>query len=455
MTDAFDLVVVGTGNGGSATATRCRAAGWRVAIVDELPYGGTCSLRGCDPKRVLVGAAELADWQRRMTGSGIEGDARIDWPELTRFKRTFTDPVPATREAAFEKAGISTYHGTARFAEDDRMLVTADDGEVREIQARHFMLASGAAPRQLRIPGEEHVCTSTDFLELCTLPARIAFIGAGYISFEFAHLAQRAGAQAIVLGRGTPLARFDQDVVQRLVAHSRTVGIDLRTDTDVIGVEQRGMEYRVQVETERGAEHVDADLVVHGAGRVPDTGHLDLARGNIATDERGAIIVNQFLQSSTNPRVYAAGDCVLPPGKLPLTPVAVHEGIIAASNLLHGNAKKPDYRGTPSVVFTVPPLAMVGLTEAAARAQGLQLRVKSKDSASWFSNRRVREPAAMFKTIVDESTGQILGAHLLGPNATDVINIFALAIRSGLRDRDLRFMIYAYPTSTSDVSDMI
>jgi glutathione reductase (NADPH) len=202
-------------------------------------------------------------------------------------------------------------------------------------------------------------------------------------------------------------------------------------------------------------ELIDADLVVHGAGRIPNTGHLELARANIAADERGAIIVNQFLQSATNPRVYAAGDCVLPPGKLPLTPVAVHEGIIAASNLLHGNAKKPDYRGTPSVVFTVPPLAMVGLTEAAARAEGLHVRVKCEDTASWFSSQRVREPAAMFKTIVDESTGQILGAHLLGPDATDVINIFALAIRSGLRERDLRFMIYAYPTSASDVTSMI
>ncbi len=166
-------------------------------------------------------------------------------------------------------------------------------------------------------------------------------------------------------------------------------------------------------------------------------------------------MVNQFLQSTTNPRVYAAGDYVLLPGKLPLTPVAVHEGIIAASNLLHGNAKKPHYRGTPSVVFTVPPLAMVGLTEAAARVEGLQLRVKCEDTASWFSNRRVRAPAAMYKTIVDEGTGKILGAHLLGPDAGDVINIFALAVRNGLRDRDLRFMIYAYPTGTSGVSAMI
>src|SRR2546426_1866964 len=120
MAETFDLIVIGTGSGGSAPAYRCRAAGWRVAVVDELPYGGTCALRGCDPKKILVGAADLADWHRRMQGRGITGDARISWPDLMRFKRTFTDPVPADREKAFQKAGIATYHGPARFVSPER-----------------------------------------------------------------------------------------------------------------------------------------------------------------------------------------------------------------------------------------------------------------------------------------------------------------------------------------------
>jgi glutathione reductase (NADPH) len=176
---------------------------------------------------------------------------------------------------------------------------------------------------------------------------------------------------------------------------------------------------------------------------------------NVQTDRRGAVEVNEFLQSVSNPRVYAAGDAALPPGSLPLTPVAAHEGLIVASNLLHGNQKSPDYRGIPSVVFTVPPLARVGLTEAEVTGQQLAVRVKSEDTGEWFSNRGVRERVAMFKTIVEEDTQRVLGGHLLGPHAEEVINVFALAVRHGLTAPALKQMIYAYPTSTSDVAHML
>lgn len=449
MAESYDLIVIGTGAAGSGPATRCRAAGWRVAVVDDEPYGGTCALRGCDPKKVLVGAGDLVDWHRRMTDAGIAGDARIDWPALMRFKRTFTDPVPASREAGFQKAGIVTCHGAARFTAEDRLVV----GD-RELKAAHFVIASGAEPRRLDIPGEEHVRTSTDFLELDELPRRIVLIGAGYIGFEFAHIARRAGADVVVLGRERALAQFDQDLVQRLVAHTRALGVDVRLKAPVTAVEARGGGYRVHVQGADGDEAVEADLVVHGAGRVPKTRALDLGTAHVKTDERGAVAVNEYLQSVSNPRVYAAGDAALPPGSLPLTPVAAHEGLIVASNLLHGNRKTPDYRGIPSVVFAVPPLARVGLTEAEARNRQLAVRVKSEETGTWYSNRRVRETTGMFKTIVEEGTDRVLGAHLLGPHAEEVINLFALAIRHGLGAAALSHMIYAYPTSASDVAYM-
>lgn len=498
----FDLVVLGTGAGGSAPASRCRAAGWRVAVVDDQPYGGTCALRGCDPKRVLMGGAELVDWHRRMMGHGIAGESRIDWSALMRFKRSFTDPVPARRESALAEAGIATYHGAARFVAPDR-LVVYEDGREQQLVAGRIVLAVGAGPRPLGIPGEEHVRTSTEFLELEALPRRVAFVGAGYISFEFAHLVQRAGAQAIVLGRGTPLAHFDADVVERLVRHTRAVGVDLRLDTNVTAVEvveaaggagggvaarragaasgtpqsgtpQRGTPesgtprsgmpqsgtpqrggYRVRVATPRGEEVVEADLVVHGAGRVPNTTALGLAAAEVEVDERGAVRVNAYMQSVTNSRVYAAGDVVLPPGSLPLTPVAALEGLVVASNLLRGNERTPSYRGVPSVVFTVPPLASVGLTEAAAREQGLSVRVRMEETSEWYTNRRVREPAAMFKTIVEEGTDRVLGAHLLGPGAEEVVALFALAIRQGITAAELRHAVVAYPTASSDVAYML
>src|SRR5437879_647332 len=406
MTEPLDLIVVGTGTAGSGPAFRCRRAGWRVAVVDELPYGGTCALRGCDPKKVLVGAAELADWHRRMQGRGITGDARISWPDLMRFKRTFTDPVPANREQAFEKAGIATYHGPGRFVSPDQLSV---DGQV--LEARHFVVAAGAKPRHLGIPGEEYLLTSTAFLELDQLPPRIAFVGAGYISFEFAHVSQRAGAQATIIGRGKPLQHFEQDLVTRLVDHTRSLGIELRLDTEVTGLEKRGGGYRLRLDAQGRRETIDADLVIHGGGRVPNTEGLDLRAADVATEPDGGVRVNEFLQSVTNPRVYAAGDAAAAPGSLPLTPVAGYEGAIVASNLLKGNARTPDYRGIPSVVFTVPPLAGVGLTEAQAREQHLDIRVKTQDTSSWYSNRRVAETCAMFTVIVESQPDRVAGAR--------------------------------------------
>lgn len=450
MEASFDLVVIGTGAGGSGAAHRCRHAGWRVAVVDDQPYGGTCALRGCDPKKVLVGAAELTAWSDRMQGRGARGRTEVDWPALMRFKRSFTDPVPTARLAAFEKGGIATYKGQARFVDPERLVVGDET-----LEARHFLIAAGARPRPLGIDGEAHLITSTEFLELDRLPGRIAFVGGGYISFEFAHVAQRAGAQAVILGRGTPLSHFDQDLVQRLIRHTRELGVDVRLNTNVTAVERDGNTFRLRLETPDGHDTVEADLVVHGAGRVPHTESLDLQKASVATDADGGVLVNEFLQSVSNPRVYAAGDAAPVPGSLPLTPVAGYEGGIVASNLLNGNSRTPDYRGIPSVVFTVPPLAGVGLTEAEARRQQLDIRVKAEDTSGWYSNRRLNETCAMFKTVVDNDSGRILGAHLLGPHAEEVINLLALAMRQGLTATDLKQQLYAYPTSGSDLPYMV
>src|SRR5690348_12836448 len=278
MAEPFDLIVIGTGEAGSAPAYRSRSAGWRVAVVDELPYGGTCALRGCDPKKVLVGAADLLDWHRRMRGRGLSDDAQISWPDLMRFKRTFSDPVPGVREKAFQRAGISTYHGSSRYLSPE--LVTLDD---QVLEARHFVIAAGAKPRHLGIPGEEHLLTSTAYLELDQLPPRIAFLGAGYISFEFAHVSRRAGAQATIVGRGKPLQHFEQDLVTRLTDHTRSLGIDVWVDAEVTAIEKRVGGNSLRVHSQGRVEALEADAVVHGGGRVPHTEGLDLRAANVAT----------------------------------------------------------------------------------------------------------------------------------------------------------------------------
>jgi glutathione reductase (NADPH) len=448
--ERYDLIVVGTGAGGSGVATRCAKSGWRVAVVDEEPYGGTCALRGCDPKKVLVGVSDLVDWHRRMTGLGVTGDVKLDWSALMRFKRTFTEPVPLEKEQAYRKLGVATYHGPGRFTAPDRI-----SAEGKDLESRFVVIASGAKPATLGIPGEEFLKTSADFLELDSLPARIVLVGAGYIAFEFAHIAARAGANVVMCGRGHPLKAFDSDLVARLIEHTRKLNVDIRLDSPVRGVERHGSEFRVTFSSATGEAEILADLVVHAAGRVPKTGELDLASANVATDHRGGVKVNSWLQSVTNPQVYAAGDAAASLDGLPLTPVAAHQSAIVASNLLHGNNKSPDYRAIPSVVFTTPALASVGITEKEALARGEKVRVKCEDTGKWFSSRSVSQAASMYKTLTDKTTDRIVGAHLLGPHAEELINLFALAIRHELTATDIAHGIFAYPTSGSDVAYML
>ena len=180
----YDLIVVGTGSGGSTAAYACREAGLTVAVIDKKPFGGTCALRGCDPKKVLVGAAELMDWIHRMKGLGIEGESRIHWEDLMAFKRTFTQSVPESNEKGYLSAGIDMYHGIASFLSENEIIINDD-----KIAFDHLLLAVGAKPAPLNVKGEEFVFLSDDFLELDHLPKRLVFIGGGFISFEFAHIA--------------------------------------------------------------------------------------------------------------------------------------------------------------------------------------------------------------------------------------------------------------------------
>jgi glutathione reductase (NADPH) len=433
LNEQFDLVVLGTGSAGSTAAYACRAAGWRVAIVDSRPFGGTCALRGCDPKKMLVGAAELVDWSRRMNAKGVvTSDLHIDWPALIRFKKSFTDPVPRHRQEGYKEAGIVALHGKARFVGRTSVAV---DNEV--LETRHVLIATGAKPGSLGIDGEMHLVTSDQFLELEQLPKRIAFVGGGYISLEFAHVATRAGAQAHILHRGSrPLPYFDPDLVARLVDASRAVGIDIHLNTSVRRIERRDGRTVVHA-IESGRETTfEVDIAVHGAGRVADIDELDLNAATVARNKAG-VEVNEFLQSTTNPAVYAAGDAASG-GGLPLTPVAGTEGEIVGENLLNCNSRRADFTGLASIVYTIPPLASVGVSEAQAKERGFKYRVNYEDTAGWYSSRRLAVDFSAYKVLVEEKTDRILGAHILGPHAEEQINVLALAMRAGIRTGDIK-----------------
>lgn len=449
MPQQFDLIVIGSGSAGNTCAHACRAAGWSVAVIDSHPFGGTCAQRGCDPKKVLVGAAQLVDWSQRFQSLGITDRLRIDWPALMRFKKTFTDPVPAQREQAFKDAGITAILGRARFS--DRASITVND---ETLTARHFVIAAGARPQPLGIPGEEHLSLSDDFLDLPQLPTEIVFVGGGYISFEFAHLSNRAGAKVTILHRGPrPLAGFEGELVDALVESSRRRGIDIVLEAAVESIEKRGGRVIVHARQGDTMRSCEGDLVVHGAGRVPDIADLDTDTAGIATGRRG-VTVNEYLQSTTNPAVYAAGDAA-DGGGMPLTPVAGLEGEIVADNLLHSNRRRADLEPVASAVYSIPTVAKVGLTEAEAQKRGLRFHVESGDMSAWYENRRLAAAPARFKTLIDNDTGRIIGAHVLGPHAEEQINALTLAMRAGFTAKDIRSVLFTYPTGASDLEYMV
>jgi len=285
------------------------------------------------------------------------------------------------------------------------------------------------------------------------LPRRIVIIGGGYIAFEFAHLARRAGAEVTVLNRSERvLGAFDPDLVGWLVEHSRNLGITVRTSTEVVGIDRDHHAFVVHTDANGNREQFVGDLVVHAAGRAPALDDLDLDAAGIG-HECGRLSLNAFLQSITNPAVYAAGDAAqMGP---PLTPVSSHDAKVVAANLLEGNHMKPDYTGVPSVLFSIPPLAAVGLGESEARERGIVFRIKSEKASDWFTARQAAEPTYGFKVMVDAATDQIVGAHLLGPHADEVINIFALAIHHGLTAEQLKKTMFAYPSGASDLGYMV
>ncbi len=448
MESKYDLVVIGSGTAAMGAAMRVRAAGWRVAVVDFRPYGGTCALRGCDPKKMLVGGAEAIDHVRRMHGKGVTGDTSIDWQDLMAFKRGFTDPVPIKHLQRYADKGIDTYHGEARFIGRNQLAV----GD-QTLPFRHALLACGAEAVPLGIPGEHHLVSNEGFLAMESLPRRIVLVGGGYIAAEFSHIAARAGSQVVILQQGHRMLKaFDAHLVGWLMEKFAALGIEVNLGAKVQSVDKTPTGYAVHAVTAGNSTVFDADLVVHAAGRAPAFDALDLAAAGICV-ERGRLVLNEFLQSVSNPAVYAAGDAaqVGPP----VTPVSSHDAKVVAANLLRGNHQIPDYTGVPSVAFTIPPIAMVGLSEEQALRRGLKFRMKSEKASDWFTARQAAEPIYGFKVLIDSDTDHILGAHLVGPHADEVINLFALAIRHRLTAADLKRTMFAYPTGASDIGYML
>lgn len=368
-------------------------------------------------------------------GQGLEGTYQLDWAALIKRKRVFTDPATRASESWLTSRGVTLLHGHAQMRGPDSIEV---DGNT--YVADTFVVASGSRPLELGIPGEELLTTSDRFMELESLPQRIVFVGGGYISFEFASLAAATGSKVTILHRSEQVLKgFDPDLARMLVDRYATLGIDVVTHAEVRSISAHGSS--LAIETDR--ETYSADLAVHGAGRVAAVDRLNLEVSGVEFDRRG-VLVNEHLRSISNPHFYAAGDAASI-GE-PLSPVATRQGLVVADNIT-GHDRAFDGSATPSVVYSDPPLARVGRDAE----ESADVEVIFNDTSAWFTQRRLGHTHAAAKVVIEKSSGRVLGAHLLGPNAEEVINVFALAVRQGLTASQLKDMIWAYPTAGSDI----
>jgi glutathione reductase (NADPH) len=432
-----------------AAAGAARAAGKSVAMVESRDVGGTCPIRGCVPKKVLVAAAQVLDQISRASAHHINVAApTLDWPKLIERKEEFITGVPDDFKGSLEKREIALIDGRARFTGPTEITVGED-----VYTADRIVIATGSVPRNLPIPGWAHTITSDDILEMESRPDSVVFIGGGVIAMEFSHVFARAGTKVTILeALPTLLPRLEKDAVDVIHAETARIGVDIVTGVKVVEIKPSGGAYTVVYEKDGQSREVTAAVVANGTGRVADVDGLDLRAGEVANDG-GRIEVTDHLRSTSNPHVYVAGDALWSTAQL--SPVASYEGRIVGQNLVEEDSAVPDYTGFPSAVYTVPALAGVGLTEEEATQAGLKFTTKSNDMTSWRSARTYAETASFAKVLVEDDTGKILGAHMVGHGAEEVIHLFAMAIKHGITAEEIGSSVYAYPTFTSDLKFLV
>ena len=447
--DTYDVVILGGGNAGMGVTVETRKAGLSVAMVEYRELGGTCPNRGCTPKKILVAAGHALDEIERASAHHISvGKPRLDWAALIEREKKMIAHLPDSFAKLMAERGVDVLHGRAAFAGPNTVRV----GQ-RMIEAKHIVIATGSKPRQLPIDGAAHMITSDDVLSEREQPRDVVFVGGGVIAFEFAHLFARAGTNVTIL---EVLPRFlpalDEDAVVQIVRESERIGVAFHAGVKVKAIAPRGRRLAVTFERDGAARSIEADRVVNGAGRIADVDTLDLAAGNVRLSD-GRIELDDYMRSASNPAVSVCGDALWSSPQL--SPVATYEGRLVGRNIVEGPVAKPDYSSIPSCVFTVPALASVGLTEAKARDNGRAIKVETNDMIDWLSSRTSNEKAAWAKVIIEDGSGRILGAHMVGHGSEELIHLFAFAMKFGITASDIRDTVYAFPTYANDVKSMV
>jgi glutathione reductase (NADPH) len=437
----YDLMVIGAGSGGVRAARVAAGFGAKVAIAEKHRIGGTCVIRGCVPKKLLVYGAHFAEDldDARRFGWQIE-DAAFDWPTLRDNVLAEVARISGLYRETLENHDVDIYEGHAAVTGPNSVRI---DG--RTFGAKFILIATGARPQLLQVPGIEHVITSNEAFHLERLPARILIAGGGYIANEFAGIFNELGSKVTLVNRSDQILRsYDAQIRDRLMQISMAKGIQFLFNVPLHRIERRtdGV-----LDVHLGDTRVECEAMMCAVGRVPNTEQLGLDSAGVELDANGAVRVDDYSRS-TCPSIYAVGDVT---NRVQLTPVAIREGQAFAETVFGNKLAKVDYNCIPSAVFSHPPLAGVGLTEEQARSRLGQVRIHTSDFRPMKNVLANRNERSLYKLVVDATDDRIVGAHMIGPDAPEILQVLAVAVKARLKKSQLDEVVAIHPTMAEEL----
>jgi len=440
---AFDLFVIGAGSAGVRAARMSAGFGARVAIAEAYRPGGTCVIRGCVPKKLLVYAAHYRDDFEDARAYGWTAQPEFSWPTLIANKNREIAQLEDFYRTLLKTSGVRLLEGRARVLDAHTVEIAG-----RTYTAAHILVATGGWPTLPAIPGIEHCITSNEALELSDLPRRVLVVGGGYVAAEFTGIFHGVGSKVILAYRGEQILRgFDLDVRQHLHQELLRKGIDVRLGCDVAGIERRpdgALEARLVAAGATATVVVDA--VMYATGRHANTAGLGLESAGVKLRPDGAVIVDEYSRSTTE-NIFAVGDVTQ---RIALTPVAIREGAAVATTLYGGVATPADHVNVPHAVFSLPPVGVVGLGEAQARDLFANVKIYKTTFRPLKYTLSGRNERTLMKLVVDADSQRVVGAHMVGPDAPEIIQAIAIAVKAGLTKRDFDVTVAVHPTAAEE-----
>ena len=440
----YDLFTIGAGSGGVRASRISASYGARAAVAEERYLGGTCVNVGCVPKKLLVYASQFSAAFEDARGFGwTVGERAFDWGTLIANKDHEIGRLNEVYRRLLEDSGVTIVEGRARLV--DRH--TVDVGGTR-YTAETILIASGGRPNVVDIPGAQYGISSDDVFYLSTMPRRIVIVGGGYIAVEFAGIFNGLGSEVDLVYRGPLFLRgFDDDVRMTLADEMTKRGVRLRFDTRPTRITRRGDDLAVALPD---GTDLEADVVLCGTGRLPNTSDLGLDRVDVQVNDRGAVVVDEFSESSV-PGIYAVGDCT---DRRALTPVALAEAMAFVETVFKSNPTSVSYSNVPSAVFCQPSVGTVGLTETEARSGGFDVQVFRSTFSPMVHTLSGRDERTLMKLVVDRASDRVLGVHMVGPDAGEIIPGMAVALTCGATKAQFDATIGIHPTAAEEFVTM-